>query len=241
MSGLRQQVQGHAQTGQNKGELANLRQAGGNGQRRPRRVAEHSHQEEGGERLTKDNDRQRAQHGQRLLDQNKRVKQHPDGDEEQHGKGVAQRQGVVCGAVAQLGFVQHHPGKERAQREGDIKQLNGAKGDTERQRQHGEGKQLAGSGRRAAGHDPRHQTATHQHHDGDKRHHLPDGDAHIQRQRGEADIVFFHHAGDGGQQHQRQDHHQIFHNQPAYRDLPALAVYQLSLLKRAQQHHGTGG
>ncbi|MDI5424902.1 hypothetical protein MJM99_33545, partial [Salmonella enterica subsp. enterica serovar Kentucky] len=38
---------------------------------------------------------------------------------------------------------------------------------------------------------------------------------HIDRQRGYADIAFFHHAGNGGQQDQRQHHHQIFDNQPA--------------------------
>ena len=204
-------------------------------------MTEHPHQEEGGKRLTKDDDRQRAQHGQRLVNQDHRVKQHPDGDEEQHGEGIAQRQSVMRRAVAQLGLVQHHPGEERAQGKGDVKQLYGTKSDTQRQRQHGEGKQLARAGCSAAGHDPRYQTAAHQHHDGDKRHHLTDGDAHIQRQRGKADVVFFHHPGDGWQQHQRQDHHQVFNNQPAYRDLPALAVYQLSLFKRAQQHHGTGG
>ncbi len=47
LSGLRQQVQCHAQTRQNKGEFTNLCQAGGDGQCRTRRVAEHSHQEEG--------------------------------------------------------------------------------------------------------------------------------------------------------------------------------------------------
>ena len=145
------------------------------------------------------------------------------------------------GTVAQLGLVQHHPGEERAQRKGDVKQLDGAKGNAQRQRKDRKREQFTRARGGAAGHDPRHQTAAHQHHDGDKRHNLTDGNAHIQRQRGEADILFFHHPGNGRQQYQRQHHHQIFNNQPAYRDLPALAVYQLSLFKRAQQHHGTGG
>ncbi len=241
LPGLRQQIQRHAQSGQNKGEFTDLCQTGGNGQRRARRVTKQTHQEEGGNRLTKDDNRQRAQHGQRLLDQDQRVEQHPDGDKEQHRKRVTQRQGIVCGAVAQLGFVQHHSGEERTQRKGDIEQLYGTKGDTQRQRQHGKGKQFAGTGRGTAGHDPRYQTAADQHHDGNKCHNLTDSDAHIQRQRGEANVVFFHHSGDSGQQNQRQHHHQVFYNQPANRDLPALAVYQLPLFKRAQQHHGTGG
>lgn len=52
---------------------------------------------------------------------------------------------------------------------------------------------------------------------------------------------FFHHAGNGGQQDQRQYHHQIFDNQPADGDLPALAIKELPLLKRAKQDDGTGG
>ena len=241
MPGLRQQIQRHTQACQNKGELTNLRQAGGDGQSGTRRVAKHPYQEEGGNRLTKDNNRQGAHHGQRLLNQNHRIKQHPDGDKEQDGEGVAQRQRIVRRTVAQLGFVQHHPGEERAQCKGDVEQFNGTKGNPQRQGKDRQGKQLTGAGGRAAGQDPRHQTAAHQHHNGDKRHHFPDGDAHVQRQCRKADALFFHHTGDGRQQHQRQHHHQVFHNQPAYRDLSALAVDKLPLLKRAQQYDGTGG
>ena len=93
-------------------------------------MAKQTHQEKGGDRLTKDNDGKRCQHGQRLLDQNQRIKQHTDGDKEQDGKRVAQRQGIVGRAVAQFRFIQYHPGKERAQREGDIKQFHRAESDT---------------------------------------------------------------------------------------------------------------
>ena len=143
MSGLRQQVKRHSQAGENKGKLANLRQAGGDGQRGARRVTKHPHKEKGGCGFTKDNNRQRRQHRQRLLDQHHRVKQHADGDEEQHREGVAQRQGVMGGAVAQLGFIKHHAGKEGAEGEGDIKQLHGAEGDAQRQGQHRQSEQLA--------------------------------------------------------------------------------------------------
>lgn len=46
----------------------------------------------------------------------------------------------------------------------------------------------------------------------------------------EADVAFLRHTGNRRQQDQRQDHHQVFHNQPADGDLPALAVNQLSFL-----------
>ncbi|MNU81360.1 hypothetical protein D3C71_710180 [compost metagenome] len=127
--------------------------------------------------------------------------------------------------MAQLGFVQHHTCEERTQRKGDVKQLDGTEGDTERQGQHRQRKQFARAGSGAAGEDPRHQTAAHQHHNGDKGDHFADGNAHIQRQRGKADVILFNHTGDGRQQNQRQDHHQIFNNQPADGDLPTLAVY----------------
>ncbi|MNR11411.1 hypothetical protein D3C85_1277080 [compost metagenome] len=128
-------------------------------------------------------------------------------------------------AVAQLRFVQHHTGEERAQRKGDVKQFHSAESDTERKGQHRQGKQFTRAGGCATREDPRYQAAAHHHHNGDKGDHFADGDTHIQRQRGKADVVFFHHPGDGRQQDQRQDHHQIFNNQPADGDLPTLAVY----------------
>ena len=241
LPGLRQQVKRHPQAGENKGKFTNLRQAGGNRQCGTRRVAKHTHEEKGGCGFTKDNDRQRRQHRQRLLDQHHWVKQHADGDKEQHRKGVAQRQGVMGGAVAQLGFIKHHAGKEGAEGEGDIKQLHGAEGDAQRQGQYRQGEQLARAGGRAARHDPRHQPTADQHHDGDKGHHFANGDPEVEGEGSEADVAFLRHTGHCRQQDQRQDHHQVFHNQPADGDLPALTVNQLSFLQGAQQHHGTGG
>ena len=106
-------------------------------------MTKHTHEEKGGGGFTKDNNRQCRQHRQRLLHQHHRVKQHADGDKEQHREGVAQRQGVMGGAVAQLGFVKHHAGKEGAEGKRDIKQLHGAEGDAQRQGQHRQGEQLA--------------------------------------------------------------------------------------------------
>ena len=42
------------------------------------------------------------------------------------------------------------------------------------------------------------------------------------------------------QQHQRQHHDEVFDDQPADGDAPALGVEDAALLQRAQQHHGAG-
>lgn len=149
------------------------------------------------------------------------------------------------GAVAELGFVKHHAGKEGAEGKRDIKQLHGAEGDAQRQGQHRQSEQLARAGGGAARHDPRHQPAADQHHNGDKGHHFANGDPEVEGQGREADVAFLRHTGNRRQQDQRQDHHRVFHNQPADGDLPALAVNQLSFLQRAAalrywQWRGTG-
>lgn len=51
--------------------------------------------------------------------------------------------GVMGGAVAELGFVKHHAGKEGAEGKRDIKQLHGAEGDAQRRGQHRQSEQLA--------------------------------------------------------------------------------------------------
>ena len=95
-------------------------------------MAEHSYQEESGSRFTENNDDQRRQHRQRLIEQDHRVKQHSHGNKEQYGEGVAQWQRIVGRAMAELGFIEHHTGEKGAEGEGDVKQLNGAEGDAER-------------------------------------------------------------------------------------------------------------
>ena len=88
LPGLRQEIQRHAQTGEDKGKFTNLREAGGDGQRGTLGVAEQTHQAKRGERFTEDDDCQRSQYRQRLLNQNQRIKQHADGDKEQYRKRV---------------------------------------------------------------------------------------------------------------------------------------------------------
>ena len=166
-------------------------------------MTEHSHQRKCGKGFAENDDNHGAQHGYRLLNQDHRIEQHTDGDKEQHRKRVPQWQGIVGGAMAQFRLVKHHTGEERAERKGDVEQFNGAKGDTERQRQHSQRKQLPRTGRCAARQDPRHNATANQHHQGDKRHHFADCDTHIQRQRCQADVAFFKHSCDSRQQYQR--------------------------------------
>ncbi len=106
-------------------------------------MTKHPHKEKGGCGFTKDNNRQRRQHRQRLLDQHHRVKQHADGDEEQHREGVAQRQGVMGGAVAELGFVKHHAGKEGAEGKETSNSSTAPKAMPSAEGQHRQSEQLA--------------------------------------------------------------------------------------------------
>ena len=76
---------------------------------------------------------------ERLAQQDGRVEQHADRDEEQHGEGVAQRQAVGRGLVAEVALAQDHAGEEGAEREGDPEQLGRAVGDAERGGQHARG------------------------------------------------------------------------------------------------------
>ena len=52
------------------------------------------------------------------------------------------------GPVAEVALGQHDAGEEGAEREGDAEQLGRAVGDAERDREHGEGEQLARAGAR---------------------------------------------------------------------------------------------
>ncbi len=91
---------------------------------------------EGGDRLADQDDGQHREHRPGLLHQNKRIEQDTDGNEEQHRKGVAQRQGLLRRLMAELGLAQHHAGEEGAEGKGDVEDLRCAIGDAESDRQH---------------------------------------------------------------------------------------------------------
>ena len=95
----------------------------------------------------------------------RRVEQHPDRHEEQHREGVAQRQRVLGGPVADRRLVEHHAGEERAERERDAEQRVRGERDPDRDRQHRQREQLARAGaprptRAAAGRPARRRPAS---------------------------------------------------------------------------------
>ena len=88
----RQQVQRDAEADEDERELADLGEAGGNGQRGAVGVAEGADDHEGGDGLADEDDRQRRRQLQRRAEQDVGVEQHADRDEEQHRESIAQRQ-----------------------------------------------------------------------------------------------------------------------------------------------------
>ena len=98
--------------------------------------------------------------------------QHADGDEEQHGEGVAQRHRLLGGALAEVAFAHHHAGEEGAERERDAEHLGRAEGDAERDGVDGEAEQLARAGAGGVVHQPRDHAAADDQHDRHEHRHL---------------------------------------------------------------------
>ena len=135
---FRQQAERQAAIGEDEGKLADLRQRGRDHQRGGARVPKQPHDQERRQRFADQDDEHGGEQRQGRIDHDARIEQHSDRDEEQHGEGVAQRQRLGRGLLAQLQLAQHHAGEEGAKRERDAEQLGGGVGDAERDRQHGE-------------------------------------------------------------------------------------------------------
>ena len=239
---FRHQLEHDGQPDEDEGELADLGQAGGDGEGGALAIAKQPHDGVGRRRLAEHDDEQGGQHRQRLGQQHRRVEQHAHRDEEQHGEGVLQRQGVVGGAVAQLGAVHDDAGEEGAEREGDAEQLDRAEGDAKGAGQYRQGEQLARAGAGGVGQQPGDEAAAHHHHQRHEQAHLAEGPAQIQRYALPAHgLLAEPDVGDDGQHHQRQHHHQILDDEPADGDAPLQGLQILAALQRPQQHHGTGG
>ena len=245
----RQQIQLHAETGQDERELADLGEARRDRERRADRVAADQDDGEGGERLAQHDHEHHGHHRQGLAQEDGRIEQHADRDEEQDREGVLERQAVGCRLVAEIALAQHHAGEEGAERERHAEQLGRAKGDPERQRQHGQREQLARARARGLGEQPGHRPAADDQH---QRHEQADL-AQSQRQ-GEEQMLLPAAAMRGGtvgaaaeqrpgqrrQQDQGQHHGQILDDQPADGD-PAIAAVELApLLQGPQEHDGAG-
>jgi hypothetical protein len=109
-------------------EFANLSQRRGDRQSAAQRVPKREDDSQGDQRLADDDQQQNGRDHQRFANKNRWVKKHPNRDEEQHRKGVLQRQRVVRRFLAQIGLVQNHARKKGTQGEGDAEEFRGAKG-----------------------------------------------------------------------------------------------------------------
>ena len=207
------------------------------------------HDQERGERFSDDDDKKGRYQRPRVADHAERVEQHSDRHEEQHGKGIAQRQRFLRRARTERRFPQHHPGKERAQRQRHIEQLGRSECDAERNRQHGEPEQFARSRVRNVMQDPRDQPSSHDQHERDEQRDL---DGRQQQDTPEPEFEVGAEQGDrcgdvpGLQirkrwnQDEREHHGQVFDDQPADGDAAASRLHQAALLQRAEQNDGTG-
>jgi hypothetical protein len=180
---LRQQRERHAEAGEDEGELADLREARRDRECGRMRVPERAHDRVGGDRLAEHDDQHRREHGHRLAHDDHRIDQHAHRDEEQHREGVTQRQRLVGGALAQLGFAHDHAGEERAERERDVEQQRRPKRAAERNREHRQPEQLARSGMGDIVQDPRDDALADDQHDGHEGHDLADGEHQRKNQR----------------------------------------------------------
>ena len=236
---LGQQRQRHAEPGEDEGELADLREARRDRERGRMRMPERPHDRVGGDRLAEHDDEHRRENGDRLAHDDHRIDQHADRDEEQHREGVAQRQRLVGGALAQLGFAHDHAGEEGAERERDVEQHRSPERAAERDREHRQPEQFARAGMGDVVQEPRDHALADDQHDRDEGRDLADGDQQRERQRRPVECggrAALERRRKRRQHHQREDHGDVLDDQPADRDAPALGLEQPALLQGAQQH-----
>ncbi len=75
-------------------------------------------------------------------EQYRRIEQHADRDEEQHGEGIAQGQRLGGRLLAEARFAEQHAGEEGAEGERGAEQFGGDVGHAERNREHRKPEQL---------------------------------------------------------------------------------------------------
>ena len=111
----RQNAEADAGGGKDEAEFADLGKGGAHRETRSQRIAEERQDADGGERLADHHQRQHGEDRQRVGDQIRRVEQHADGDEEQHGEGITQRQGIGGGLVREVRLADHRTREECAE------------------------------------------------------------------------------------------------------------------------------
>ncbi len=240
----RQQREAHAEAGQDEGELADLREARRDGQRRATsdsRTARTIRKAATDLPTTMISSVASSGSGSRSTI----VGSNSMPTETKNSTAKASRSGSVSSAARWLSsrLAQDHAGEEGAERERHVEQRAGAEGDAERDREHGQAEQLARARVRHAvqhpGNDP---LADHQH-DRDEGRHLAERRAATGSASAPAPAPRScpcRMPGQRRQQHQRQDHHEVLDDQPADGDAAALGLDQPPLLQRAQQHDRAG-
>ena len=223
-----------AERDQDEGEFADLGEADRDRHRGLAGMAEGADDCVGDDRLADDDDRDGGEQRPRLLGQHRGVEQHPDRDEEQDRKGIAQRQRLFGRPPAELGFAQDHAREEGAQCERHVESEGRAEGDTERERQHRQPEEFARAGPHHPVEQPGDQPPSDHQHQGDEARDLEDDAG----ERLEDGATLPRGAGERGDHHQGEHHRQILDDQPADRDPPPFGIDQIAGLQRAQQHHG---
>ena len=148
-----------------------------------------------------------------------------------------------------------HAGKERAEREADAEEIGRAGGDAERDREHREAEELAAAGMGGEVQHHRDQPAADDEHEADEGRELDhrDGD-----DAAEADVAAgealdegdegigvrrdgaARELGEGRDQDEREDHRDVLDDHPADGDAAAVAVEEVAVLQRLEEHDGRG-
>ena len=124
------------------------------------RILERPDKEERANRLPENDREEDREHFPRILDENAPVKEHPDRDEEEHGKGVLERERLRRGAVRKAALLHDHAGEEGAKREGDVEDFRRTVRNAHGAREHEEREELARTGLRDLRHGPREHAAS---------------------------------------------------------------------------------
>ena len=233
---LGQYAEAHAHRGEDEGKFADLRQCDCDGKGHTQRLAEELDHNEGGQGFADEDDSERGEDEGPVADERGGVEQHPHGNEEEDGEGVAHGQGL-CGRLrAEFGLADDHAAEEGAKGHGGAEEVGRAHGHAEGQDKDGEGKQIPGSGAghigKELGDDP---LADHQRED----HERPEFQCRNGKDVPDAFGLFVA-AHDGGQKHQQKDGEEIFHHQPAEGHMARCGVQRFVVGEDAGQDDRTG-
>ena len=150
-------------------ELADLGEASADDERGPDGVAEGQDDARRHKPLADHDQRDDRRDEERLADDERRIEEHADRNEEEHREGVAQRQRLGGGLMAEVGFADRDAREERAERERDLERERGHHRDAERHDEDRKREELAVTGPRDLLEKPRdHARADRDHEDAEE-------------------------------------------------------------------------